>query len=225
MTPPFDVAWIALLLAEIAALATAQRRLFPWMARRVGVSVATAWAAPATVAHELSHATMALALGVPFGRRVGGRVELFRPRRQADGSLQLGVVHVARTDAIRSTLIAIAPAILVPAMLVAASWLLLGTAVVLDDPAALGTVPLWRVLLWALLILLVPTAAFPSIGDPVGWGGAILVGALALLLALGTVETLGTAALIGAGVIVAKCLLLPAAVCAGLMLLTYPRRR
>lgn len=216
--------WLALLIGEVVALAVAQRRLFGWMAARFGMRVATVWAAPATVAHELSHAGMALLLGVPFGRRVGGKVELFRPRHNPDGTIQLGVVHVAQTDAIRQTLISIAPVILVPVMLLAFTWALLGTPVILNDPGAVLDVPTWRLALWAFLMLLVPTAAFPSIGDHIGALGAILLLLLAGLLGVAIVETHGADALVGVAGAVARALLIPGIVCAALIALVRPRR-
>ncbi len=113
-----EVTNIALILLplEFWILYKAQRELFWHFERLTGkVWLTYALVAPSTIAHELAHAVMALILNVPFGRRAGGQVKLFSPKRDTQtGSVQLGYVSVAVKDPLRNSLISIAPAILVP---------------------------------------------------------------------------------------------------------------
>lgn len=191
---------LLLLALELIALRAGQRRLFAATVRASGSRMlAYALALPGTVLHEIAHYLACLALGVRVGRpsgadgrRGGGGVRLFWPRRQADGDLILGSVTHARTDALRGALIAIAPLVLVPAALTVASALLLGSAALTRLPDALGGVALWRALLWGYLSLSCAQAMFPSSGDRLGAVGAILLVAL-LALAIAVVDVLGGA--------------------------------
>lgn len=174
------VALIILLLPAALVLRLAQRRLFWDIERTVrSRTLAYAIAAPSTVAHELAHAAMAVCLGVPIGARAGGSIELFRPRRRSDGSLQLGMVGVAQTDPLRSSLISIAPFILVPLMLLGLNVALLGEANPLEAASALGDLAPWRIAVWLALAITLPQAAFPSPGDHIGVAGGICLAMLA----------------------------------------------
>lgn len=179
--------------------------------------------APSTIAHELSHLVAAVCLRVPVGRAVGGKIELFRPRVQGD-MVQLGVVPVAQTDPVRSSLIAIAPVLLVPLMLVGLTAALLGVALPTDAIGQLREVDPWRVVVWTAAMCLLPLGAFPSPGDRlgvVGGFGLICAAALALLV----LQAIGGMVLIG-DVLVgwAQILVAPAAVAGVLVLALRPRR-
>lgn len=213
------IALIVLLPFEALVLRLAQRRLFFDIERVVRSRlVAYAVAVPSTVAHELAHAIMAVCLGVPIGKRAGGRVELFRPRRdEATGHVQLGMVSVAQTDALRSSLISIAPFALIPVMLLALNQALLGTTDPIEAVEGLGALEPWRIGLWLVLALTLPMAAFPSPGDHIGVGGAV-----ALLAAGGLAGYLlylrgGEELIVGVVSSFSALLLLPALVAAVLL--------
>jgi hypothetical protein len=164
---------------EIALLYFGQRRIFGMLYER-SPALAYLLAAPATAIHEMAHYLACLLLRVPTGR-----VELFHPRRQPDGSWILGSVVHARSDPLRGALVAVAPLLLVPPLFIALSLLLLGSDFSLEAPggiwSALRSAPLWAESLWLYLSLAVGQAAFPSSGDRIGAAGA---GALLLLAAL-----------------------------------------
>ena len=161
---------------EALCLFLGQRRLF-WLAvdatgsRLLGYLLAM----PGTVLHESAHYLACVILRVPAGRQVRtrdgrrARVRLFLPQRdQVTGSVILGMVPHARTDPVRGALIAIAPLLLVPALLVAIALLVAGTS----DPAQLRRVlpelATWKVVLLGYLTFSCGQAAFPSAGDHVG---------------------------------------------------------
>lgn len=133
--------------------------------------------APGTVLHELAHAVMAVVLRVRVRRFVP-----FRPTRAADGRLWLGWVEHDRPDPVRGALIALAPAVLVPPLL------LLATAALTDgtfDYHELLSGGPWRILLWLVVVGLGSLATFPSDGDRVPLPGlAVLLAAGAGLAAL-----------------------------------------
>jgi hypothetical protein len=180
------------LLLEAAALFIGQRRLF-WLAvdatgsRLLGYLLAM----PGTVLHESAHYLACVILRVPAGRQVRtrdgrrARVRLFHPQRdRVTGSVILGMVPHARTDPVRGALIAIAPLVLVPALLVASALLVAGTS----DPAQLRHVlpelATWKLVLLGYLAFSCGQAAFPSAGDHIG-----VLGALALTAILGIIVT------------------------------------
>lgn len=178
MSTPFLAVIVA---AEVVALWYLQRRVSPRIMGRRGALLLLA---PATVAHEAAHWIMAVLLRVPCGRAVGGHVRLFAPRREPDGSMVLGYVDVARTDPLRGALISIAPALLVPILFLGASWALIGTGNPAEFATALTTSPWWAIVLWLVLALTLPLAAFPSVGDYIGvLGGASLILAAAVAIA------------------------------------------
>lgn len=206
-----------------------QRRIF-WDIDRVGRSRMLAYllVMPSTVAHELAHASAAALLRVPFGRAVGGKVELFRPRAHPDGSMTLGQVSVGATDPLRGGLISIAPFLLVPLMLVGINWALLDVFAPTDAIGAFSGAEPWRIVLWCVLSLTLPLAAFPSPGDHIGIVGAICLVAFTALAGFVVVDQGGVEALIDIGALWSSVLILPAVVCLVLLVLLrvrIPRRR
>lgn len=169
-----DLLWTIILPLFGLGLWHVQRRSF-WALERAGGSRRLAYLliAPSTIAHELSHYAAALCLGVPAGKRAGGKVELFHPRSAPGGGIRLGAVSVANSDPFRASLISIAPVLLVPLMLVGLNQLLLDRALPTDAVSQLASVAPWRVGLWLIATLLLPLGAFPSPGDHIGVGGAI----------------------------------------------------
>ena len=173
---------------EAACLFLGQRRLF-WLAvdatgsRLLGYVLAM----PGTVLHESAHYLACVILRVPAGRQVRTRdgrrahVRLFYPQRDpVTGSVILGMVPHAKTDPVRGALIAIAPLLLVPPLLVAIALLIADTS----DPAQLRHVlpqlATGKLVLLGYLAFSCGQAAFPSCGDHVG-----VLGALALTAILG----------------------------------------
>lgn len=208
------LALCALLTAEAVALCLGQRRLF-WTAvdatgsRLLGYVLAL----PGTVLHESAHYAACVVLRVPVGRQVrtaaGGRarVRLFYPQRdRRTGSVTLGSVPHAATDPLRGALIAVAPVLLVPPLLLALVLLITGTG----DPARLAQLlphlPPWKLVLLGYLSFSCGLAAFPSRGDHIGpLGGFTLIAAGAATI-LAIVSHGGQAELIR--VVRAACLLL-----------------
>ncbi len=139
---------------------------------------------PGTLLHEGAHYVACVGLGVPAGRRVRSRdgdrarVRLFYPQRDRySGSVTLGSVPHAATDPLRGALIAVAPLLLVPTLLLAITLGLAGTS----DPARLGSlVPhlaAWKLVVLGYVAFSCGQAAFPSSGDHIG-----ILGGLALTL-------------------------------------------
>ena len=161
---------------EAVCLFLGQRRLF-WLAvdatgsRLLGYLLAM----PGTVLHESAHYLACVILRVPAGRQVRtrdgrrARVRLFYPQRDpVTGSVILGMVPHAKTDPVRGALIAIAPLLLVPPLLVAIALLIADTS----DPAQLRHVlpqlATGKLVLLGYLAFSCGQAAFPSCGDHVG---------------------------------------------------------
>jgi hypothetical protein len=181
------------LLAEGVALFLGQRRLF-WLAvdttgsRLLGYVLAM----PGTVLHESAHYLACVILRVPVGRQLRtrdgrrARVRLFYPQRDpVSGSVTLGMVPHARTDPFRGALIAIAPLVLVPPLLLAIVLLVAGTI----DPAqlrhVLPSLAAWKLVALGYLAFSCGQAAFPSSGDRIGILGALaLAGLLATAIAV-----------------------------------------
>ncbi|MHB8695840.1 MAG: hypothetical protein ACYDHH_31885 [Solirubrobacteraceae bacterium] len=175
-----------LLALEALCLFLGQRRLF-WLAvdatgsRLLGYLLAM----PGTVLHESAHYLACVILQVPAGRQLHtrdgrrARVRLFYPQRDpVTGSVTLGSVPHARTDPVRGALIAIAPLLLVPVLLVAIALLIAGTS----DPAQLRHVlpelATWKLVLLSYLAFSCGQAAFPSPGDHIGVLGAFALTAI-----------------------------------------------
>jgi hypothetical protein len=181
------VSFALVLGAEAVALLLGQRHLF-WLAvdatgsRLLGYLLAM----PGTVLHEGAHYLACLALRVPVGgqlRTLDGRrarVRLFYPQRdRRRGSVTLGSVPHAATGPLRGALIAVAPLLLVPPLLLAIALALAGTT----DPSQLRhllpRLAAWKLVLLAYVAFSCGQATFPSSGDHVGKLGGLALSALA----------------------------------------------
>ncbi|MGO9751250.1 MAG: hypothetical protein ACLP22_07010 [Solirubrobacteraceae bacterium] len=186
------------LLIEGAALFLGQRQLFRLAVDATGSRLlGYLLAMPGTVVHEGAHYLACILLRVPVGRQVRtwdgrrARVRWFFPTRDlVTGSVTLGMVPHAKTDPMRGALIAIAPLLVVPPLLVAIVFLVTGTTDLTQLRHVLPDLATWRLVLLAYLAFSCAQAAFPSRGDHVGvLGGltlsAILGVALAVILARG----------------------------------------
>jgi hypothetical protein len=193
--------WL-LIAVEGYILFLGQRLIFGQIYTRVGKLPAYLLAAPGTVLHELAHLLMCIVLGVRTGR-----VHLFYPQQDEQGNLTLGSVEHARPDPLRGALVAVAPVLLVPALLLGISVLFFGTDFASDPFAAIGGSPWWKVIIWVYLVASAGQGAFPSAGDHIGVvGGALLI---SLAVAGGLLlpgELLATIAKVGALVLAAPSL-------------------
>jgi hypothetical protein len=154
-----------------------QRLIFGQIYSRLGKLPAYLLAAPGTVLHELAHLLMCLLLGVRTGR-----VRLFYPQQDEQGNVTLGSVEHQRPDPLRGALVAVAPAIFVPALLLGISVLFFGSQFVNDPFAALGASPWWLIIIWVYLVASSGQGAFPSPGDHIGIFGGVALILLALAL-------------------------------------------
>jgi hypothetical protein len=214
-----DLALLGLLAAELLMLRRGQRRLF-WRLGGGGKLRGVAYLAvmPGTILHESSHWLACRMLAVPVGR-----TRLFRPRRHPDGSVGLGEVRHARTGPLRRALISVAPLVLVPAGLAAASVILLGPHVFAHLPHGISTVPPWRLVLWGWCSLSCAQAAFPSSGDRFGvLGSLVLVVVLAIVLV--SLDALGGPSALRAALAAAAGLLALPALVGTIALAVLPRR-
>jgi hypothetical protein len=138
--------------------------------------------------HELSHALMAALLGVKTANLT------LIPQRQSDGHVRLGSVQVERVDAVRSSLIGLAPLLTgsVAILLIirfAFDVNTIGDAVRRGDVAALlssmGALlrapDAW---LWLYLVFAIANAMMPSPSDRETWPSVILFSLLLLALAV-----------------------------------------
>lgn len=163
--------FVAILFAEAVLLFLGQRRIFPRVAAR-SWTLALFLAAPGTALHEGAHWIACKLLAIPVGR-----VELFRPRRDEDG-VRLGVVEHGKGGSIEMTVVAIAPLLLVPPMLVGLAAALFGSGIFSDPWSALTGAAIWKQLIFSYLLLSAGWAAFPSPGDhipPVGAAGLVIL--------------------------------------------------
>lgn len=203
---------LALLLAELLVLWAGQRMLYSPIRARLGKFVSYLLIMPGTVLHELSHWIACKLLFVPTGK-----VVLFRPQENEDGSIVFGYVEHAESDPLRGALVAVAPVLLVPALmwgLLVAIW---GTGL-LEDPRGLldgfTLSDIWKIPL-SLYLLLAARGAFPSPGDRIG-----VLGAGALLALGGVIVWLVPLSTLLQGLQwIAVALLLPALVSLFLLLL------
>jgi hypothetical protein len=180
---------VLVLLLEAAALFIGQRRLF-WLAvdatgsRLLGYLLAM----PGTVLHESAHYLACVLLRVPVGRHLRtrdgrrARVRLFFPTRDpVTGSVTLGSVPHARTDPLRGALIAIAPLLLVPPLLLVIAFAFTGTSDLAQLRHVLAHLTSWKLALLAYVAFSCGQAAFPSPGDHIGvLGGSALIAVLAV---------------------------------------------
>lgn len=170
---------VIVLALEAFALYVGQRLIFGRAFALLGKLPAYFLAAPGTILHELSHLLACKLLGVQTGE-----VSLFRPRQGEDGSFTLGYVKHAESDPLRGALVAIAPLLLVPPLLLGTTALLLGSSAITDLPSALTGAPFWKSALWLYIALSAGQGAFPSTGDRVGVLGFIALAGLGALLVL-----------------------------------------
>lgn len=213
MKPGLLPLWAAVVVCECVLLFLGQRRLF-WLAEEATGSRRFAYflAAPGTALHEASHAIACYALGVRVGK-----INFFRPSEDGDsGQITLGYVQHAESDPLRGALIAIAPVLLVPPLLVLAAVVLLGGLSLSYLEHALSSLAIWRLVLYGYIALSAGQAAFPSPGDHVGVVGGIMLGLLAagLVWATGSANPEALARLLSQ---IAAILAVPAA-CAGISL-------
>jgi len=132
---------------------------------------------PGIVLHELSHTFAALLLGVRVGR-----ISL-RPKR-AGGRVQLGFVPVESTDAVRASLIGLAPLLVGSAVILLVGYLVFGLGTMGEALSAgdwagliagmLGAMDTSDVWLWAYAIFAISNTMLPSRADRQAWGPVIL---------------------------------------------------
>src|SRR5581483_3072171 len=176
-SPPRTLIELAVvLLIEVAVLFISQRHVFRLAVRATGSRLlGYALAMPGTVVHEGAHYLACIALRVPVGRQLRGfdgrrqRVRWFFPSTdRVTGAVTLGSVPHARTDPLRTALIAIAPLLLIPPLLTAVVFLIAGTTDLAHLRHALPNLTAWRLVLLAYLAFSLAQAAFPSGGDHIG---------------------------------------------------------
>ncbi|NLF01537.1 MAG: hypothetical protein GX601_11235 [Anaerolineales bacterium] len=139
---------------------------------------------PGIVLHEVSHALAALLLGVRVGR--------IHVRPQLSGQrIQLGFVPVERTDAVRASLIGLAPLLVGSAV-----TLIIGAAVFSVSSAGTALPGDWAALreelreiaavpdgwIWAYVVFTISATMLPSRADRQAWTPVLLFLALASLL-------------------------------------------
>lgn len=169
---------LIILLIQCSLLYLGQRRIFGMTSDVFNRGVAYMFSAPGTILHELSHYIACKVLLVPTGR-----VSLFNPKAQEDGSITLGSVEHARVDPLRNTIVSIAPLLLVPPFLLLISLLLLGKGIMIDPVQAITSASAWKLILWAFITFSAGQGAFPSTGDYIGVaGGIILIAAMVLVV-------------------------------------------
>jgi hypothetical protein len=206
---------IVILLVECYLLYHGQRNIFGRIMQSVGKLPAYLLAAPGTILHELSHLLLCIVLGVQTGR-----VRLFQPVTNEDGSITLGYVEHEKADPLRGALVAIAPLLLVPPLLIGSLCLIFWGNIFSDPVALLKSASWWQILLGGYLIISSAQGAFPSPGDHIG-----ILGAIALILIAAVIYfLLPASALFEAGKYLAIVLALPAAI-SGLFMIILPKSK
>jgi hypothetical protein len=145
---------------------------------------------PGIVLHEASHAVMAILLGARVGR-ISIRPKLAGQR------IQLGFVPVEKTDAVRASLIGLAPLLAGSGVILLIGYLIfdigaVGTALVAGDWASVlagleGMPKAPDAWIWAYVIFAVGNTMLPSRADRQAWLPVILF----LLLALALIWVIG----------------------------------
>jgi hypothetical protein len=143
---------------------------------------------PGVALHELSHALMATLLGVKSAKLT------IIPRRQPDGHIRLGSVQVERVDALRASLIGLAPLLFGGLAVLLISTYAFGVStlgeavraeniggVIASLSGVLNAPDAW---LWLYLLFAIANALVPSPADRVTWPPVILFSVLMLILAL-----------------------------------------
>lgn len=156
---------------------------------------------PGILLHEASHALAALALGVRVGRIS------IRPRR-AGQRIQLGFVPIERTDAVRASLIGLAPLLAGCSVILAIGYGVFGAGRLEQALASsnlgrlanelLGMFHATDAWLWAYLIFAVGNTMLPSPTDRQAWPPVLIfvlaAGALVWVTGLGPTFAEGLAA-------------------------------
>jgi hypothetical protein len=159
---------------------------------------------PGIIIHELSHALTAALLGVRVGRIS------IRPRRTGQ-HVQLGFVPVEKTDAVRNSLIGLAPLLIGSSIILLIGHLVFGvdsveTALSQGNwPNALegllGMLDAPDTWLWAYVVFVVSNTMLPSRADRQAWAPVILflllIGALVWVAGLGPAILAGLASPLG----------------------------
>ena len=170
----------------------------PWFSRRVqgpiflltGNPVIALYAyfallLPGILVHELSHWVVAQALGMRTGKLS------LRPRARRDGRVQMGALEYQRVDALRESVVGLAPLLAGTAVVLliahARFGLSLGSAWDLSALpggllAATRTKDAW---LWIYLLAAVSNAMLPSASDRASWRTVSIYSVLAALGVLG----------------------------------------
>jgi len=142
---------------------------------------------PGTLLHELSHWFSAKILGL----RTGGME--FGPKVRRDGMVQMGAVKYQRADAVRESLVGLAPLISGSVVVLLLTYRRFGLA--FPGSLAFGDIPrvlstIWHTKdswIWLYLLLAIGNTMFPSASDRRSWG---ILG-LYLLITLGVLSLVG----------------------------------
>jgi hypothetical protein len=160
---------------------------------------------PGILLHELSHALAAILLGVRIGR-ISVQPKLSGQR------VQLGFIPVERTDAVRASLIGLAPLLTGSLAVLLIGYGIFGigameTALAARDWAAAlawlpGTLKARDAWLWAYAIFVVSNTMLPSRADRQAWAPVLLflllIGVIVVVTGLGPALVSGLAAPLGA---------------------------
>lgn len=145
---------------------------------------------PGVALHELSHALMAVLLGVKV------RKFSLRPERQKGGIIRLGYVEVLRSDSLRTSLIGAAPLFTGAAALIFIGLQVFGLQAMQDALVAGNTngvidslkaitnaTDAW---IWIYLVFAIANSMMPSTSDTQAWppviGFAVVISAVTLLV-------------------------------------------
>jgi len=162
--------------------------------RKLAVMLYALFLLPGVFLHEVSHALMAIILGVRVGR-ISLRPQL------ADQRIQLGFVTAEETDVVRASLIGLAPLLVGNIVILLIVYLVFGISATQDAivngngeamvEALQGAFRAPDALLWAYVIFTVSNTMLPSRSDRQTWAPVILF--LVLITVLVWVTGLGPA--------------------------------